>query len=44
VAELLEMFADLPPVDTEQFDAYADRCADSTAYFDAYERARLENA
>jgi hypothetical protein len=44
VAELLERFADLPPVDPQQFHADADRYADSTAYFDAYERARRENA
>jgi hypothetical protein len=44
VAELLEMFADLPAVDAQRFRAHVERYADSAAYFDAYERARrLEN-
>jgi hypothetical protein len=45
VSELLEMFASLRPVDAQRFRADADSCADSAAYFDAYERAqRQENA
>ena len=44
VAELLEMFADLPAVDAQRFRAHVERYADTAAYFDAYERARrLEN-
>jgi hypothetical protein len=42
VAELLEMFADLPPVDAQRFRADTDRDLDSAAYFDAYERARRQ--
>lgn len=44
VADLLEMFADLPPVDAQRFHADADRYADSTAYFDAYERAQRQES
>lgn len=44
VAELLELFADLPPVDAQRFRSDADRYADSAAHFDAYERARQGNA
>jgi hypothetical protein len=42
VAELLDAFADLPPVDAQRFSADADRYADPSAYFDAYERARQQ--
>lgn len=42
VGELLEMFADLPPVDAQRFRADVDQVADPAAYFDAYERARRE--
>jgi predicted transcriptional regulator len=42
--ELQEAFADLPPVDAERFRADEDRYVDSAMYFDAYERARQENA
>jgi hypothetical protein len=45
VAELIEIFAGLPPMDTHAFRADQDRHIDATAYFDAYERAhRLERA
>lgn len=45
VAELLGMFADLPPVDARRFRADVDQVVDSAAHFDAYERARRqENA
>ncbi len=44
IAELHEIFADLPPVDAQKFRADGDRYADSVAHFDAYERARPENA
>ncbi len=44
VAELLEMLADLPPVDAQRFRADADRDIDSAAYFDAYERARRQES
>jgi len=39
VAELMELFADLPPVDTASFRADLDEIIDQTSYFDAYERA-----
>ena len=42
VAELLEMFADLPPVDAQRFRADVDRHADSATYFDGYGRARRQ--
>jgi hypothetical protein len=40
VAELLDAFADLPPMDVDAFRAAQDRQVDSAAHFDAYERAR----
>jgi plasmid stability protein len=40
VAELLKIFAGLPPVDARAFRADVDRYLDSAARFDAYERAR----
>lgn len=40
VAELLDAFADLPPIDIDAFRADQDRHVDSAAYFDTYERAR----
>src|SRR5256885_3271011 len=39
VAELLQDFADLPPMTAEAFRADQDRQIDSDARFDAYERA-----
>jgi len=42
VAELREMFADLPPIDPRQFRTDVDAVTDSAAYFDAYQRARLQ--
>jgi hypothetical protein len=42
VTELMEMFADLPPVDVRSFRADLDRYIDSTAYVDAYEHARQQ--
>jgi hypothetical protein len=39
VSDLLEMFADLPPLDASAFRADVDRAVDTTAHFDAYERA-----
>jgi hypothetical protein len=42
VTELLEMFADLPPVDAQSFRAGTDANLDSATYFDAYERARRQ--
>jgi hypothetical protein len=44
VAELLGMFADLPPVDAQRFRADVDRVADPVAHFDAYERARRQES
>lgn len=44
VAELMDLFADLPPVDTASFRADLDQSLDQTAYFDAYERAGHEQA
>lgn len=41
-AELLEMFADLPPVDAQRFRADMDRDMDTGASFDAYERTRQQ--
>lgn len=40
VSELLEIFAELPPVDVDAFRADQDRHLDTTAHFDAYERGR----
>ena len=40
VSELMEMFADLPPLDASAFRADAERGLDAAAHFDAYERAR----
>ena len=39
VAELIDLFADLPPIDTASFRADLDEDIDQTAYFDIYERA-----
>jgi hypothetical protein len=39
VAELMMMFRDVPPMSAEAFRADQDHCADTEAYFDAYERA-----
>ncbi len=44
VTELLEMFADLPPMDTRAFRTDQDRDIDAEAYFDAYERPRGQGA
>jgi predicted transcriptional regulator len=44
VAELVEMLADLPPVDARRFRADADRDTDPAAYFDAYERSRRQES
>jgi hypothetical protein len=44
VTELVEMFADLPPVDARAFRADQDRDIDAEAYFDANERARRQGA
>lgn len=40
VSDLMEMFADLPPLDAAAFRADVDRGFDADAHFDAYERAR----
>jgi hypothetical protein len=39
VTDLMEIFADLPPVDAAAFRADADAALDQDAHFDAYERA-----
>lgn len=39
VAELMEIFAGLPPADAAAFRADADAALDQNARFDAYERA-----
>jgi hypothetical protein len=44
VAELMEMFADLPPAEAQGFRADADRAVDHAAYFDAFERARRQGS
>lgn len=40
VTELLDAFADLPPIDADAFRADQDRHIDASASLDAYERAR----
>jgi hypothetical protein len=42
VPELMEMFADLPPIEALGFRADTDRAVDHAAYFDAFERARRQ--
>lgn len=44
VTELIDMFADLPPVDARAFRADQDRHIDTTPYFDVYERARRKTS
>jgi hypothetical protein len=39
VSELLDLFADLPPVDAASFRDGLDQSIDQDAYFDTYERA-----
>jgi hypothetical protein len=39
VAELMTLFADLPPMSAETFRADQEQYADTAAYFDAYDRA-----
>jgi hypothetical protein len=39
VAELLDLFADLPPMDVASFRNELDMSVDQDAYFDVYERA-----
>jgi hypothetical protein len=38
VAELLDLFADLPPLDVASFRSDLDQSIDQEAYFDVYER------
>jgi hypothetical protein len=40
VAELLDLFADLPPMDVTSFRSELDHSIDQDAYFDAYERGK----
>lgn len=40
VAELMTLFQDLPPMSAEALRADEDRYADTSAHFDAYERAQ----
>ncbi len=40
VGDLMDMFAGLPPVDPSAFRADVDRDLDTSAHFDAYERAQ----
>jgi hypothetical protein len=42
--ELLRAFADLPPIDADAFRADQDRHIDNDAHFDAYARARDQEA
>jgi hypothetical protein len=39
VAELLDLFADLPPIDVASFRNELDQSIDQDAHFDVYERA-----
>lgn len=39
VAELLDLFADLPPMDVASFRDELDQSIDQNAYFDAHDRA-----